>query len=112
MNQKLFDHAILYDDGSEFFRLKGNACMALTPKAAIEVCEEATARGVYIGTIEGGHWRNPGFQPDMNTRWDSLKYYKDIDIKLNNDIAIENINGDVAEGYTAFLITIISKLSD
>ncbi|MRT56604.1 colicin transporter [Enterobacteriaceae bacterium RIT693] len=86
--------------------------MKLSPKAAIEVCEEATRRGVFVGIVEAGHWYNPGFQPDMSTRWDSLKFYKDIDIKLNNDIAIENINGDVTDGYTAFLITVISQVSD
>lgn len=107
MNSKGFTYNDLFDEGAAFFEKNGNATMVLTPKAAKEVCEQATLKGIYIGTIEGGHWRYPGFQPDMNTRWDSLKFYQDIKIKLNNDTAIENIDTDIAEGYTAVLITLI-----
>jgi len=60
-----------------------------------------------VGIVEGGHWRNPGFQPDAHTRWESMKYYKDTELKKSNDLAIENINDDVADGYTAFLVTLV-----
>lgn len=108
MSQRQFSHKILYEDAADFFLLDGDARMKLSPKAAAEVCEEATRRGIFIGAIEGGHWLNPGFKPDMNTNWDSLKYYQaDANLKTNNDRAIENINDDAREGYTAFIITLI-----
>lgn len=108
MAEALFRQDILFEDGAKFFELDGDARMKLSPKAATEVCEEATRRGIFIGAIEGGHWLNPGFKPDMNTNWDSLKYYQaDANLKTNNDRAIENINDDASEGYTAFIITLI-----
>ncbi|HIE5372702.1 TPA: hypothetical protein ACXNPU_000508 [Proteus mirabilis] len=48
MEKKLFDYNVLYNNGEEFFKLKGNACMYLSPKAAIEVCQEATKRNLWI----------------------------------------------------------------
>ena len=56
MEKKLFDYNVLYNNGEEFFKLKGNACMYLSPKAAIEVCQEATKRNLWISGIDGGHW--------------------------------------------------------
>jgi Colicin-E5 Imm protein len=111
MTAKEFTYNDLFDDGKAFFEKNGNATMVLTPKAAKEVCEEATVKGIYIGTIEGGHWMSPGFRPDMHTRWDSIKFYKDIDVKTNNYRAIENIDEDISEGYTAFLITVIKHVN-
>ncbi|WP_115736838.1 hypothetical protein [Escherichia coli] len=45
MTNKLFEHTVLYDSGDAFFELKGNASMKLSPKAAIEVCNEAAKKG-------------------------------------------------------------------
>ena len=109
MSEKLFSHRTLYDNGEAFFRLKGNASMKLSPKAAIEVCEEATRRGIFISVIEAGYWHNPGFQPDMHHRWDSkTRLEREGNFKRNNELAIENIDEDTSEGYTAFIITIVN----
>lgn len=40
MSEKVFDYAMLYDEELDFFRLKGY--IALSPKAAKEICQEAT----------------------------------------------------------------------
>ena len=48
MTNKLFEHTVLYDSGDAFFELKGNASMKLSPKAAIEVCNEAAKKGLWI----------------------------------------------------------------
>ncbi|MCW2484844.1 colicin transporter [Candidatus Symbiopectobacterium sp. NZEC127] len=83
--------------------------MKLSPTAAIEVCEEATKRNLSIGMIEGGHWLNPGFRPDMHTRWDGFDRLTDKnEIQKNNNNAIENIKEDAAKGYDAFIITIVT----
>lgn len=112
MEKKLFDHGVLYDNGDAFFKLKGNASMKLSPKAAIEVCQEAIKRKVWIIGIDGGHWLNPGFRIDGSTSWTYNKP-NDYQLKLseNNKLAIENIKEDAAEGYTAFLVTISDSQS-
>lgn len=53
MKTKLFKHNILYEKGEDFFLLKGNACMKLTPNAAIENIKEDEAAGytAFIVTI-------------------------------------------------------------
>ena len=66
MTNKLFEHTVLYDSGDAFFELKGNASMKLSPKAAIEVCNEAAKKGLWILGIDGGHWLNPGFRIDSS----------------------------------------------
>lgn len=108
MNTKSFTYNDLFDEGAAFFDMNGNATMVLTAKAAKEVCAEATNRGRFIGIVEGGYWHNPGFQPDMSRRWDSkTRLEQEGNFKRNNELAIENIDEDASEGYTAFLITLI-----
>lgn len=107
MEKKLFDHGVLYNKGDDFFKLDGNASMKLSPKAAIEVCQEATKRNLWILGIDGGHWLNPGFRPDGETSW---TYNKPDDyqskIYNNSKLAIENIKDDSAAGYNAFIVTL------
>ncbi|EEI7278718.1 hypothetical protein P4387_005082, partial [Escherichia coli] len=43
--------------------------MKLSPKAAIEVCNEAAKKGLWILGIDGGHWLNPGFRIDSSASW-------------------------------------------
>lgn len=105
--QKLFDYGKQYNNGSDFFELEGDSCMALTAKAAIEVCEEASERKRFVWIVEGGHWLNPGYRPDSSTRWDArTELEKSGEFQKNNDIAIENIKEDAAMGYSAFMITL------
>ena len=107
MEKKLFDHGVLYNGGDEFFTLKGNASMKLSPKAATEVCLEATERKLWVLGVDGGHWMNPGFRPDGNTSWSCKKWLvEEGKLVENNQLAIENIKSDEAEGYTAFLVTV------
>lgn len=108
MSNKLFEPGTLYDNAESFFNLNGDSSMKLSPQAAKEVCKEATKRGYFIGIIEGGYWRNPGFQPDMSTRWESIKYHNEhTNHEENNELAIANINEDIDSGHTAFLITLM-----
>lgn len=37
---------VFFDNGKAFFELGGNAIMKLSPRAAIEVCQEATKRNL------------------------------------------------------------------
>ncbi|WP_405471101.1 colicin transporter (plasmid) [Morganella morganii] len=107
MSTREFTYNDIFDSGSVFFEKKGSSVMVLTPKAAIEVCQEAAKRNLWILGIDGGHWLNPGFRPDGSTSW---TYNKPNDYKPklteNNKLAIDNIKEDAANGYTAFLVTI------
>ncbi|MEK8099243.1 colicin transporter [Morganella morganii] len=96
-----------FDNGKAFFELGGNAIMKLSPKAAIEVCQEAAKRNLWILGVDGGHWLNPGFRPDGTTSW-TYNNPDDYQSKLaeNNKLAIENIRDDEAAGYTAFIVTL------
>lgn len=107
MEKKLFDHGVLYDKGEDFFKLKGNASMKLSPKAAIEVCQEATKRNLSVFGVDGGHWFNPGFRPDGSASWSGkTKLLNENKVYKNNQLVIDNIKEDAADGYTAFLVTI------
>ena len=49
------DKTIHLENGKDFFDLNGDSVMALTPKAAKEVCEEATKSRRFVWIVEGGH---------------------------------------------------------
>lgn len=101
------DKTKIYDSSADFFSLGGDSVMALTPKAAKEVCREATERKKFVWIIEGGHWMKPGFRPDSSTRWDARpELEKAAKIKENNDMAEKNISEDESLGYDAFMITL------
>ena len=105
--ERLFEYGKQYDNGADFFKLGGDSCMALTPNAAIEVCQEASKQKRYVWIVEGGHWLNPGYQPDGSTRWDARsELEKTGDFAKNNQIAVQNIKEDVSMGYNAFMITL------
>ena len=107
MEKKLFNHGILYNNGADFFKLKGNASMKLSPKAAVEVCQEATKQKLWVLGVDGGHWFNPGFRPDGEASWfGKTKLFKENKLAENNQLAIDSIKEDSADGYTAFIVTI------
>lgn len=107
MKTKLFNYDILYEKGEDFFLLRGNCYMRLTPNAAIEVCQEAIKQNLWILGVDAGHWFNPGFRPDGWMSWDRKKeLFNQGKLIENNQLAIENIKEDEAAGYTAFIVTI------
>ncbi|MCV9880644.1 colicin transporter [Brenneria izbisi] len=82
-----FNKKIIYDNGNDFFKFKGDSVMVLTPKAAKEVCAEATKRNKFVWIVEGGHWLSPGYRPDSATRWDARpELEKANKIKENNEL--------------------------
>ena len=46
--------------------------MKLTLNAAIGVCEGALELGLLVSRIEGGIWRNPGFESQGDCIWDGM----------------------------------------
>jgi len=96
-----------YADAEDFFSLHGNIVMKLTPEAAIEVCERAAKRGLLVSRIEGGIWRNPGFEARIDCIWDGAE--PPLDAKAahaNNLTAIEFIRSELPE-HDTFIITML-----
>lgn len=107
MNTRGFTYNDIFDSKEAFFEKKGSSVMVLTPKAAIEVCQEAIRLNLWILGVDGGYWRNPGFQIDGTTSWScKTKLREQNKLSENNQLAIDNIKDDAASGYTAFLVTI------
>lgn len=59
----------LYESADDFFELGGSAVMYLTADAAVDVCLEAAQRGRVVARVEGGIWRNPGFEARVDCIW-------------------------------------------
>ncbi len=45
----------------------------LSGPAAVKVCLEAGAHGLYVGRVEGGFFLDPGFQCRMDSLWTSIR---------------------------------------
>ena len=102
-----FDTGILYTKHTDFFELNGNINMRLSREAAIDVCKEATKRGIVIWRWEGGIWHNPEFEARIDAIWDGPDWLKNIEsIEENNQLAITCLEEEQEE-YGAFLITLM-----
>ncbi|NJA06625.1 colicin immunity protein [Methylomonas sp. UP202] len=60
----------IYNSSSDFFQLEGSAVMLLTSAAAQSVCFEASGHSLVVVRVEGGIWRNPGFEARLDCIWD------------------------------------------
>jgi hypothetical protein len=98
----------LYDSAAAFFELEGNVVMFLTPDAASQVCRACTTRDELVFRVEGGIWREPGFEARLDCIWDGLEPPIDrVSAERNNQAAAEFIqNQSVA--HTAFVVSTTS----
>lgn len=107
MGTRTYTYNDIFYSSKFFFEKNGSSTMVLTAQAAIAVCREAEKRNLWVLGVDGGHWMNPGFRPDGNTSWSCKKWLvEEGKLVENNQLAIENIKSDEAEGYTAFLVTV------
>jgi hypothetical protein len=99
------DRSRLYDSSEDFFAVGGSCVMKLTTKAAIETCERAAEYGFLVARVEGGIWRNPGFEARVDCIWDGLDPPVDRDTaEGNNRIAVDFILSESAV-HDAFVLT-------
>lgn len=89
-------------DDEGYFWSHTTKTVFLTADAASAVCASATRYGRLVWRIEGGIWRNPGFEARLDAIWDSKP---DLTIGSNNRLAIRMIADD-NEGCDAFVITL------
>lgn len=110
MNTREFTYNDIFDNSNAFFEKKGSSIMVLTAKAAIEVCQEATKRNLWVLGFDGGHWLSPGFRPDGWASWSAkTDLINNNKLAENNQLAIESIQEESVDGYTAFLVTVTDK---
>jgi len=104
----MIDYGKIYDNASEFFDLDGNCIMYLTKLAAIDVCESAAKKELCIYMIEGGYWKEPGFQSNLGAIWSCEEQV--IDIEDTNQKAIIFINNiNESEGVDTFILTFVEE---
>ena len=95
----------IYVKASDFFNLGGDSIMKLTKLAAIDVCESASKKNCCISMIEGGYWKEPSFQSNLDAIWNCEE--KVVDIKETNQKAITFINNiSESEGVDVFILTL------
>jgi hypothetical protein len=99
------DRSALHSDPSAFFRHGGSAWLKLTPVAAKSVCAQAASHGLVVVRVEGGLWRNPGFEARVDCIWDGADPPLSLeDAELNNSKAMCDIEREEAT-HSAFIIT-------
>lgn len=59
-----------YEEAELFFCLEGSVTMRLSRTAAMNVCQQAAAKGVLIIRVEGGRWLAPGFEARLDGIWE------------------------------------------
>jgi len=82
--------------------------MKLTPDAAADVCRSAAARGLAVLIVEGGIWRDPGFEPRVDCIWNScikLLSSREGMILLNKE-ACEFVEDSARRGHSAFILSV------
>ncbi|WP_319001729.1 colicin immunity protein [Burkholderia cenocepacia] len=105
MNMMNIDHHRVYDSSDDFFLLAGSIVMKLTTEAAIDVCERAAQQGLVVARIEGGIWRNPGFEARVDCIWDGADPPVDLDAaEQNNQRAAEFIRSE-SPPHDVFVVT-------
>ena len=101
----MIDRGKIYDNASDFFTLAGDSIMKLTKLAAIDICESASKKNYCVSMIEGGYWKEPSFQSNLDAIWNCDEQV--IDIEATNQKAITFINNiSESEGVDAFILTL------
>lgn len=105
-----FKRDVLYDNPNLFFDLNGNNLMKLTPDAAIALCECLAEKNIAVACVEGGIWRNPGFESRLDAIWTGRKPpLAPSDLELNNSRAINSIMEDRLE-CNVFIVSTLPNI--
>mgnify|MGYP006361800099 CR=1 FL=1 len=79
--------------------------MKLSTDAAIAVCEQAAARGLVVGRVEGGFWHAPGFEARLDCIWDGVDPPVDFNAAEKNNILAANFIRSERASHDVFIIT-------
>jgi hypothetical protein len=94
-----------YDVASEFFDLDGHAWMLLSPQAAIEVCEQASHRGLVVARVEGGIWHAGLFEPRIDCIWDGADPPIDVEAAAVNNARAADFIRLRSDHHDTFVLT-------
>lgn len=95
----------LYNRAEDFWDLKGNESMYLTPVAAVEVCLMAAQRGFVISRVEGGIWHHPGFEARVDCIWDGVDPPIEESSSERNNAKAADFIREERQVHGAFVIT-------
>jgi hypothetical protein len=96
---------VLYESSDEYFACSGSAVMYLNASAAAAVCHAATDRGLVVVRVEGGIWRQPGFEARVDCIWDGADPpMSRQECKSNNSHAAAFIESECSV-HDAFVLT-------
>lgn len=99
------DLSKIYDNAVEFLNQPGVSLIMLTRSAAQDVCALALGSGLMISRIEGGIWRNPGFESRLDCIWDGLDPPASTEqARMNNEKARAFV-ATTTELHNVFIIT-------
>jgi hypothetical protein len=99
------DRSRLYTRGDDFYELNGSVSMRLSAGAAIEVCRSAASHGLVVARVEGGIWRNPGFESRLDCIWDGVDPPVDLERTSINNAAAAEFVASMGETHDVFILT-------
>jgi hypothetical protein len=88
-----------------FFRADPGQDVVLTSDAAIRACNMAADEGRVVSRIEGGLWRNPGFEARLDCIWQGVSPPVPKDRAIENNLKAAKFIQDEARIHDAFILT-------
>lgn len=86
---------LLEEDARQFLLREDRNSLRLTAAAAAAACEAAAAHSLKITGIEGGIWRNPGFQSLLDSLWSAREgKLSEAELKSSNAAAAQFIRDE------------------
>ena len=73
--------------------------------AAVEVCLEAIRHGLIVARIEGGLWRNPGFEARLDCIWNGADPPVESSAAIRNNREAADFIQSESRTHDAFVLT-------
>lgn len=99
------DKGKLYLRAEDFFEPSGNVSMRLSPDAAIAVCQQAAARGIFVGRIEGGIKRDRQFEARVDCIWAGVEPPLSQAAAHENNLKAASFIKEKSDVHNAFILT-------
>jgi hypothetical protein len=103
------DRSRVYTSEHDFYELHGSVSMKLSPAAAMDVCRSAASRGLVVTRVEGGIWRNPGFESRLDCIWDGVDPPVDLERASVNNVAAAMFVATKSRDHDVFILTAPSQ---
>jgi hypothetical protein len=102
------DRTELYDTPEPLFAGGGNAVAKLTDRAAAAACAAASELGLVVVRVEGGIWRDPGFEARGDCIWDGIDPPASAEEATRNNLRAADFIESEKAGHSVFILTTAS----